>query len=39
VAPLGTLDPVVKPSCHIFVAHRGNQAIMFPELPQYDEFP
>ena len=39
VAPLGTLDPVVKPTCHIMVAHRGNQEIMFPELTQYDEFP
>jgi hypothetical protein len=39
VAPLGTLDPVVKPTCHIFVAHKGNQEVMFPELPQHDEFP
>jgi hypothetical protein len=39
VAPLGTLDPVVKPTCHIFVADKGNQDIMFPELPQHDGFP
>jgi hypothetical protein len=39
VCPLGMLDPVVAPTCHIYVASRGNQAIMFPELPQYDEFP
>ena len=37
--PLGSLDPVVKPTCHIFVADRGNQAIPFPELPQHDGFP
>jgi hypothetical protein len=36
--PVGTLDPLVKPVAHIFVAHKGNQAIMFPELKQYDEF-
>jgi hypothetical protein len=36
--PVGTLDPVVKPVCNIFVAHRGNQEVMAPELPQYDEF-
>ena len=39
VAPLGTLDPVVAPTCHIFVADKGNQPIMFPELPQHDGFP
>jgi hypothetical protein len=39
VAPLGTLDPVVKPTCHIFVADKGNQYLMFPELPQHDGFP
>ena len=37
--PLGTLDLVVKPVCHIFVAHRDNQEIMFLELPQHDEVP
>jgi len=39
VAPLGALDPLVKPTCHIFVKHKGNQPVMFPELPQHDEFP
>jgi hypothetical protein len=41
VAPLGALegDTVVQPTCHIFVKDRGDQAIMFPELPQHDEFP
>lgn len=39
VAPLGSLDPIVKPTCHIFVKDKGNQEIMFPELPQYEEFP
>lgn len=39
VVPLGTLDPVVKPTCHIFVADKGNQEIMFPDLPQHDHFP
>ena len=41
VAPLGALsgaDPI-KPTCHIFVRHKGNQDIPFPELPQHDEFP
>ena len=40
VAPLGGLSgDVVKPTCHIFVADKGNQDIMFPELPQHDAFP
>jgi len=41
VAPLGALKGggVVKPTCHIFVADKGDQAIMFPELPQHDGFP
>eukprot|EP00281_Chroomonas_sp_CCMP1168_P024013 CAMPEP_0206231118 /NCGR_PEP_ID=MMETSP0047_2-20121206/10656_1 /ASSEMBLY_ACC=CAM_ASM_000192 /TAXON_ID=195065 /ORGANISM="Chroomonas mesostigmatica_cf, Strain CCMP1168" /LENGTH=126 /DNA_ID=CAMNT_0053654655 /DNA_START=26 /DNA_END=406 /DNA_ORIENTATION=- len=39
VAPLGALDPVVKPTCHIFCKDKGNQAVMFPELPQHDAFP
>jgi hypothetical protein len=41
VVPLGALsgDDAVKPTCHIFCKHRGNQAIMFPELPQHDELP
>lgn len=40
VAPLGALSgEVVKPTCHIFVADKGNQDIMFPELPQHDAFP
>jgi hypothetical protein len=41
VAPLGALsgDSPVKPSCHIFVKHRGDQDVMFPDLPQHDEFP
>ena len=41
VAPLGALTggPVVKPTCHIFVADKGDQAVMFPELPQHDAFP
>mmetsp|Transcript_55617 Transcript_55617/g.134827 ORF Transcript_55617/g.134827 Transcript_55617/m.134827 type:complete len:130 (+) Transcript_55617:152-541(+) len=39
VAPLGALDPVVKPTCHIFVADKGNQDVMFPDLPQHDAFP
>jgi hypothetical protein len=39
VAPLGTLDPVVKPTCHIFVADKGLGDVCFPELPQHDAFP
>lgn len=40
VAPLGCLSgDVVKPSCHIFCADKGNQAVMFPDLPQHDGFP
>ena len=40
VAPLGALEgDVVKPTCHIFVADKGNQDVMFPELPQHDGFP
>jgi hypothetical protein len=40
VAPLGALSgDVVKPTCHIFCANKGNQPLMFPELPQHDEFP
>mmetsp|Transcript_114459 Transcript_114459/g.171154 ORF Transcript_114459/g.171154 Transcript_114459/m.171154 type:complete len:128 (-) Transcript_114459:166-549(-) len=40
VAPLGALsgDPV-KPTMHIFVADKGNQDIMFADLPQHDGFP
>jgi hypothetical protein len=40
VAPLGALSgDVVKPTCHIFVADKGNQDIMFSDLPQHDAFP
>lgn len=40
VAPLGALSgEVIKPTCHIFVADKGNQAVMFPDLPQHDAFP
>lgn len=40
VAPLGALSgEVVKPTCHIFVADKGNQEVMFPELTQHDGFP
>ena len=40
VAPLGALSgDVVKPTCHIFVKDKGNQGIMFDDLPQHDEFP
>lgn len=41
VAPLGALvgGSSVKPTCHIFVADKGDQDIMFPELPQHDAFP
>ena len=40
VAPLGALSGnAVKPTCHIFVADKGNQEVMFPELPQHDGFP
>ena len=39
--PLGALEggPVVKPTCHIFIKDKGDQDVMFPELPQYQEFP
>jgi hypothetical protein len=30
VAPLGKLDPVVSPTCHIFCKDKGNQQVMFP---------
>jgi hypothetical protein len=40
VAPLGALSgDVIKPTCHIFVSDKGHQEIMFPELPQHQEFP
>jgi hypothetical protein len=40
VAPLGALSgDVVMPTCHIFVKDKGNQEIMFPDLPQYDTLP
>lgn len=41
VAPLGALEggPVVKPTCHIFCKDKGDQEVMFPELPQHDAFP
>jgi len=41
VAPLGALEggPVVKATCHIFCADKGDQDVMFPELPQHDAFP
>uniref|UniRef100_A0A7S3P825 CENP-V/GFA domain-containing protein n=1 Tax=Amphora coffeiformis TaxID=265554 RepID=A0A7S3P825_9STRA len=39
VAPLGALEPVVPPTCHIFVKDKGEQPVMFPELPQHDAFP
>mmetsp|Transcript_41584 Transcript_41584/g.57871 ORF Transcript_41584/g.57871 Transcript_41584/m.57871 type:complete len:130 (+) Transcript_41584:72-461(+) len=40
VAPLGALSgDVIKPTCHIFVKHKGHQEIMFDDLPQHDEFP
>jgi hypothetical protein len=38
--PLGALSPGgVKPTCHIFVKDKGDQEIMFPDLPQHDGFP
>jgi hypothetical protein len=33
VAPLGTLDPVVKPTCHIFVADKGQGDVCSPSFP------
>eukprot|EP00934_Nitzschia_sp_Nitz4_P004150 Nitzschia sp. Nitz4//scaffold13_size275219//159683//160151//NITZ4_000885-RA/size275219-augustus-gene-0.237-mRNA-1//1//CDS//3329536047//4140//frame0 len=40
VAPLGALSgDVVKPTCHIFCKDKGNQAVMFDDLPQHDAFP
>ncbi|KAK1743334.1 hypothetical protein QTG54_005955 [Skeletonema marinoi] len=39
VAPLGALEPKIKPTCHIFVKDKGSQDVMFPELPQHDAFP
>ncbi|CAB9500026.1 Glutathione-dependent formaldehyde-activating [Seminavis robusta] len=42
VAPLGALKgegETVKPTCHIFVADKGHQDIMFDTLPQHDAFP
>lgn len=39
VAPLGALEPVIKPTCHIFVKDKGSQDVMFPDLPQHDAFP
>ena len=41
--PLGALEGgdagAIKPTCHIFVADKGDQDVMFPHLPQHDEFP
>ena len=41
VAPLGALEgaEAVKPTCCIFVKHRGDQEVFTPDLPQHDEFP
>mmetsp|Transcript_8677 Transcript_8677/g.19472 ORF Transcript_8677/g.19472 Transcript_8677/m.19472 type:complete len:134 (-) Transcript_8677:130-531(-) len=41
VVPLGAMKgaPMIKPSCHIFVSDKGDQDVMFPELPQHDAFP
>ena len=40
VAPLGALSgEVVKPTCHIFVADKGHQDVMFPELTQHEGMP
>ena len=40
VAPLGALSgDTVKPTCHIFVKDKGNQDVMFSDLPQHDAFP
>ena len=43
VVPLGALEGgdagAIKPTCHIFVADKGDQDVMFPNLPQHDEFP
>jgi hypothetical protein len=41
VVPLGALsgEEAVKPTCHIFCKDKGHQDVMFPELPQHDEFP
>jgi len=39
VAPLGSLEPYVPPTCHIMVAHKGEQPIMFPELKQFENGP
>jgi hypothetical protein len=41
VVPLGALsgDTPIKPTMHIFVGDKGNQDIMFPELPQHKGFP
>jgi hypothetical protein len=39
VAPLGALEPAIKPTCHIFVKDKGEQDVMFPDLPQHDAFP
>lgn len=42
VVPLGALSgTVVKPTCHIFVADKGNQSCFegVADLPQHDEFP
>lgn len=40
VAPLGALSgDVVKPTCHIFCKDKGNQAVMFDDLPMHDAFP
>mmetsp|Transcript_12620 Transcript_12620/g.18894 ORF Transcript_12620/g.18894 Transcript_12620/m.18894 type:complete len:129 (+) Transcript_12620:77-463(+) len=39
VAPLGALEPKIKPTCHIFVKDKGSQDVMFPELPQHNAFP
>ena len=39
VVPLGMLEPYVKPTMHIMVAHRGEQPVMFPELTQHGDGP
>eukprot|EP00187_Rhodella_violacea_P009923 CAMPEP_0174888662 /NCGR_PEP_ID=MMETSP0167-20121228/3947_1 /TAXON_ID=38298 /ORGANISM="Rhodella maculata, Strain CCMP736" /LENGTH=128 /DNA_ID=CAMNT_0016125761 /DNA_START=41 /DNA_END=427 /DNA_ORIENTATION=- len=39
VAPLGALEPPVEPTCHIFVKDKGEQKVMFADLPQHAAFP
>eukprot|EP00542_Grammatophora_oceanica_P019716 CAMPEP_0194047748 /NCGR_PEP_ID=MMETSP0009_2-20130614/25393_1 /TAXON_ID=210454 /ORGANISM="Grammatophora oceanica, Strain CCMP 410" /LENGTH=128 /DNA_ID=CAMNT_0038693443 /DNA_START=103 /DNA_END=489 /DNA_ORIENTATION=+ len=39
VAPLGCLEPVIKPTMHIFTEDKGGQDIMFPDLDCHDQMP